>query len=89
MRIRRAPLALSGDQALTRMREGSTLISMSPKHPKDYRWFVVPGGPIKPETADKIKNHPSVVASKDGLWPGHDQTWKMLSFVAATDSPAA
>ena len=81
MRNKRAPLAISNEQALKRMREGAVLLHMSRKHPNDYRWFVVPGGPIKPETADKIKNHPSVVAQKDGLWPGHDQTWRMLTFI--------
>jgi hypothetical protein len=64
------------------MRTGSTLIHMSPNltDPKGYRWFVVPGGPVKNEVAEKIKAHPSVVAGKDGLWPSMDQTWKMQSF---------
>jgi hypothetical protein len=78
----RIPLALSEDKALNRMRTGSTLIHMSPDR-YNYSWFVVPGGPVKNEVADRIKRHPAVVAGKDGLWPRHDQTWRMRSFAGA------
>lgn len=39
--------------------------------------YLVPGGYVAPETAEKIKNHPGVVCGADGLFPGHDQTWRM------------
>jgi hypothetical protein len=45
-------------------------------------WFVVPGGPVNDETADRIINHPSVIGGKDGLFPNHDQTWRMESFAS-------
>jgi hypothetical protein len=39
--------------------------------------FVVPGGYVEPGTAEKIKSHPLVCASHDGLFPNHDQTWRL------------
>jgi hypothetical protein len=42
-------------------------------------YFVVPGGPVEHAVADKIKAHPLVRAGEDGLFPGHDQTWRMIS----------
>jgi hypothetical protein len=39
--------------------------------------YIVPGGgPVALETAEKIKAHPGVTASKDGLFPGISQTWR-------------
>jgi hypothetical protein len=32
---------------------------------------------IEPKLAEAIKLHPQVIGSKDGMWPGHDQTWRM------------
>jgi hypothetical protein len=86
---KRIPLTLTEDKALNRMRTGSTLIHTSPRpdKPRDYQWFVVPGGPVKPEVADRIKAHPAVVGQADGLWPGHDQTWRMRSFVSKAPAP--
>lgn len=39
--------------------------------------YVVPGGYVTPEVAQKIKDHPQVLAGHDGLWPGHEQTWRL------------
>jgi hypothetical protein len=39
--------------------------------------YVVPGGYVSPATAQKIKDHPRVLTGRDGLWPGHEQTWRM------------
>ena len=38
-------------------------------------YYVVPGGLVEPETAKRIMEHPQIAAGKDGLFPGHDQTW--------------
>jgi hypothetical protein len=91
VRRKRSPIRLTENQALDRMPTGSTLVHMSPNpnKPADYRWFVVPGGPVKSEVAERIKEHPGVVSGKDGLWPNHDQTWKMRSFAEAQSKPAA
>ena len=39
--------------------------------------FVVPGGYVDAKTAQKLKDHPQVIGSPDGLWPGHEQTWRI------------
>jgi hypothetical protein len=48
--------------------------------PNGCHWFVVPGGAVSEQTSIEIRNHPSVVGGKDGLFPDHDQTWRMKSF---------
>jgi hypothetical protein len=68
------------EQALQRMRTGACLTHMQAKGP--YHWFVVPGGAVTDTVASKILEHPSVVGGKDGLFPQHDQTWRMLSFAS-------
>ena len=41
---------------------------------------VVPnGGHVEPHTAEQIKRHPQVQAGEDGLFPGHSQTWRIVS----------
>jgi hypothetical protein len=52
-----------------------------------YHWFVVPGGAVSDATAYEIRNHPQVVGGRDGLFPNHDQTWRMATF--ATDAVEA
>jgi hypothetical protein len=42
--------------------------------------FIVPGGEVSDEVAAKIKASGNVVASKDGMFPGLDQTWRMQRF---------
>ena len=44
-----------------------------------FAHYVVPGGYVEPETAEKIKARGDVVGGKDGLWPGHDQTWYVVT----------
>jgi hypothetical protein len=57
------------------MRAGARLCLM---HANDgFIYYVVPGGPVTTETAEKIKQHPLVPAGRDGLFPGHHQTWAM------------
>jgi hypothetical protein len=36
------------------------------------------GGHVDDAVAAKIMKHPLVRGGKDGLFPGHDQTWRML-----------
>ena len=49
--------------------------------PDGFAHYVVPGGYVEPSTADKIKARPDVVAGNDGLFPGHDQTWRVMANV--------
>jgi hypothetical protein len=41
-------------------------------------WFVEGVGEVTSETAAAICARPDVVGAKDSLWPGLDQTWRML-----------
>jgi hypothetical protein len=70
---------LSLRRAMERMRTGSRLVHMHGKR-EERHWFVVPGGSVSDETSTRIREHPSVVSGKDGLFPEHDQTWRMGSF---------
>jgi hypothetical protein len=45
--------------------------------PEGYAHYLIPGGYVEPDIAEKIKKHPGVVGGDDGLFPGHDQTWRM------------
>ena len=71
------PQTLSTKRALDLMRTGSRLVHM---HGTNQRWFVEPGGAVTDAVAGEIRNHPSVIAQKDGLFPHHDQTWRMATF---------
>ena len=70
---------LSFKRAMARMRTGSRLVHMHGR-PDGRHWFVVPGGAISEDTSIAIRKHASVIGGKDGLFPGHDQTWRMKSF---------
>jgi hypothetical protein len=57
------------DARLLRMHNGSNGVA----------YYVVPGGfPVEPATAVKIVDHPNVRGGADGLFPGHEQTWRMI-----------
>jgi hypothetical protein len=76
----REPKPLSAKRAMERMRTGSRLVHMHDGKARGRHWFVVPGGTVTDEVANVIKNHPSVIGGKDGLFPDHDQTWRMKTF---------
>jgi hypothetical protein len=40
-------------------------------------WFVIPGGQVTDVVAAQIKENPAAVGQRDGLFPHHDQTWRM------------
>jgi hypothetical protein len=73
---------LTPRQALDHMRSGSRLVHMHSE--QRSHWFVVPGGAVTEAVAATIRNHPSVIGQKDGLFPQHDQTWRMQSFVCSS-----
>ena len=75
---------LSLKRAMERMRTGSRLVHMHGSKPNGRCWFVVPGGSVSEETSTAIRKHPSVIGGKDGLFPDHDQTWRMGAFCAMT-----
>jgi len=67
------------------MRDGGALIHMH-GNASEKQWFVVPGGAVTDETAEKIKRRPDVAGQHDGLFPNHDQTWRMKSNTPAFHS---
>jgi hypothetical protein len=72
--------ALKLEQALQRMRTGARLVHMHGPA-SGPSWFIVPGGPVADIVAVTVREHPAVVAGADGLFPGHDQTWRMVSLI--------
>lgn len=77
--IKQPVKALGFRKAIDAMyRTGTRLVRIhTDKAPGGYAHYIVPGGYVEPEVAEKIKKHPGVVAGNDGLFPGHDQTWRM------------
>jgi len=67
------PKALGFNKAMDLMRQpGTRLVNQAGSY------YVGPrGGYVEPDTAHKIIKYPQVVGSKDGMWPGMDQTWRL------------
>jgi hypothetical protein len=91
MRYPKAPAphlaAMPDDLAIDHMRDGGVLVHMHGKA-SEKQWFVVPGGPVTDATADRILKRPDVIGQRDGLFPGHDQTWRLVG-TAATEMGGA
>ncbi len=47
--------------------------------PDGFAYYLVPGGHVSAEIAEKIKARPDVIGGADGLFPGHDQTWRIVA----------
>lgn len=77
--MRQPPKAINLNRALDMMRiPGTRLVKMyTNAAPEGFAHYLVPGGYVTPQTADKIKAHPLVRCSHDGLFPGQDQTWSL------------
>lgn len=73
------PTTIGFKRAIEHMRKpGTRLVQMcSERAQGGLCFYVVPGGQVDPGVAEKIKKHPLVRGGKDGLFPGHDQTWRM------------
>jgi hypothetical protein len=70
---------LNYDQAISLMRRVGVRLLRTNEPSGGF--FVVGsgcGGRVDDQVATKIQSHPLVRAGKDGLWPGHDQTWRMI-----------
>jgi hypothetical protein len=69
----------SFNRAMDAMRRpDSRLIQTNYRGAPDF-WIAPSGIHIEPGLAKKIINHPQVIGGKDALFPGHHQTWRMLS----------
>ena len=71
------------NKALEFMRRGSRLVELHSKN--NTEWWIVPGGYVSTDVAERIKRHPRAVGQQDALFPGLHQTWRMASFVSALD----
>jgi hypothetical protein len=80
-RKKHPPRSVGFKRAMEAMRKhGTRLVRMhSNASPDGFAHYVIPGGYVEPDVAEKIKRHPSVTAGEDGLFPGCDQTWRMGS----------
>jgi hypothetical protein len=60
-------------------RTGTRLVLMhtNTRSGNGVAYFIVPGGAVDRETAEKIKKHPAVTASGDALFPNMSQTWRL------------
>lgn len=66
-------------KALEFMSRKSRLMMMhTTESPYGKAYYVVPGGHIKPDVAQKIISRPDVRAAANGLFPGQNQTWTMV-----------
>lgn len=76
--------AIGYKKALDMMgRTGTRLVKMrADGSASGFAYYIVPGGYVEPDTAEKIKAHPFVQAMEDGLFPGMDQTWRLLTDAA-------
>jgi hypothetical protein len=68
---------LAYDKAMALMRRPDTRLIQT-HGGRGAGYYVVPGGPVEDLVATKIMAHPLVRGGRDGLFPGHDQTWRML-----------
>ena len=70
---------LSLDAALTAMRKPDVrLVRMNGGRAGGYYVVGAGGGHVDDGVAAKIMSHPLVRGNRDGLFPGHDQTWRMV-----------
>jgi len=63
-------------QAMLLLRHpGVRLVKVHTKTGGCEHW-ITPDTRVDDELAGQIKRHPQIRAGHDGLWPGHDQTWR-------------
>jgi len=58
---------------------GCILIEMKTKTRDGHEFYIVPGGPVSEETAQKILEHPLCHKVDSGLFPGISQSWSLYS----------
>jgi hypothetical protein len=68
--------ALNG--ALNLMRKPGARLVCHHNSRGDAQYYIVPGGALDSAIAEAVKNHPQVGGGQDGLWPGLDQTWRLV-----------
>jgi hypothetical protein len=67
------------DAVMLMHRRESRLVKMHCKNGAPPKFYIAPrGGAVKPDDAEKIMARLDVRGMKDGLFPGLDQTWRMV-----------
>ena len=65
-------------RALDLMRAGSVLVKVNGDTRRPAEWYLAPGGAVTEATAKHLVDHPQITGQKDTLFPGMDQTWRMI-----------
>jgi hypothetical protein len=52
-------------------------------------YYVVPGGRVTDDVAEKILQHPLIHEVDGGLFPGHPQSWSLFYGDLTSDRPAS
>jgi hypothetical protein len=66
-------------QALHQLKQpGARLIRLHTARDGCEFW-ITPATRVPDELAAQLQRHPYIRAGEDGLWPGHDQTWRWES----------
>jgi hypothetical protein len=68
---------LKFNQAIDLLRRPETRMIKQNHNGRTQHFIVPPGGAVNEETAQRIKEHPLVRGGRDGLFPGHEQTWRI------------
>jgi hypothetical protein len=58
-------------------RPDARLIQMNVRNKWEY-WIAPSGVRVKPKIAEQIKSHQQVKGGADAMWPGLDQTWRIV-----------
>ena len=59
-------------------RNGARMIQTNINGDRAEYWMYPSGIRVEPSLAAKLKLHPQVKPGSDGIWPGHDQTWRIV-----------
>lgn len=71
--------AIDARRAIDAIGRGAKLMLMhDPKSPTGKTYYLVPGGPVTAQTAEKILEHPNVASNNDGLFADQPQSWSMI-----------
>lgn len=79
--MKHPPKSLGLRRALDLLRQPnhSLIVMHSNDSPSGRAYYVVPGGYVEPNDAQKIIQRPDVQPNADGLFPGCNQSWKLSS----------
>jgi hypothetical protein len=78
--MKKSKKGIGWKRAMDLMHLNARLVRMyTNSSPEGVAHYLVPGGYVEPAVAERIKKAPGVVAGWDGLFPNHDQTWRIAN----------